>query len=283
MQVYDPAGSVPARVLLFDSGVGGLSIARHLRKSHPNLIIDYLIDNAFLPYGEKSQEQICARLPQLLRSMVARCHSDLVILACNTASTSALAEVRRVVDVPVVGTVPAIKPAAQLTKTGVLGLLATPATVESNETAKLIAAHAADCHVVHLGSAGLVRLAEAKLRGHVLSSRVLHHAIGKLFRETDAGLVDCVVLGCTHFPLIKDELELAAPRPVLWVDSGEAIARRVGEVLKGACNARSGQVQSRAYFTKWTPGLGALRNAFSADGFTDMTWTEAPDPSKVAA
>ena len=219
------------RVLVFDSGVGGLSVLDAIAASGHALELDYVADNAWLPYGLKSDAELRARVPALLQSMAEQWRPHAVVVACNTASTIALDEIRAVLTVPVVGVVPPIKPAAALTKTGVIGLLATPATVRRAYTDDLIAQFAADKKVVRFGSAALVEVAEQKLRGEAPSAAALSEAIAGLFDAPGGAEIDVVALACTHFPLLTQELAAAAPRSARWLDSGEAIARRVAHVL----------------------------------------------------
>ena len=273
----------PARVLVFDSGVGGLSIVRELRRRLPEVALDYLVDNAFSPYGTKDNQALKDRIPGLLKVAVERTGADLLVVACNTASTTALSELRDTLEIPVVGTVPAIKPAAEKSKSGVIGVLATPATIKSKAMHDLIRDHARGCHVVTCGSMALVRLAEAKLRGHFLPDAVLQQAIAPLFREDAARSIDHVVLGCTHFPLLREELERIASSTIAWFDSGSAIAARVATILGPVKRSSSETGDQRAFFTTWTPGLGSLRPAFSAHGFREMTWIAAPQSLQRAA
>jgi len=164
----------------------------------------------------------------------------------------------------VIGVVPPIKPAAALTQTGVIGVLATPATVRRPYTDDLIAKFAAGKQVVRFGSSALVAAAEDKLRGAPFPRTAVDEAIDGLFRATAGGAgIDVVALACTHFPLLVDELAAAAPRACQWLDSGEAIARRVAQVL----NAGEGRARvRRAGFTD-AESVGALRTAFEARGF----------------
>jgi glutamate racemase len=219
------------RVLVFDSGVGGLSVLDALMASGKAFEIDYAADNAWLPYGLKSDVELRARVPTLIASLAAQWTPDLIVIACNTASTIALDAVRAAVSAPVVGVVPPIKPAAALTRTGVIGLLATPATVRRAYTNDLIAQFAGDKRVVRFGSSALVTAAEAKLRGAAMESAAIAEAIEGLFSAPAGERIDVVALACTHFPLLAAELAAAAPRPCVWLDSGEAIARRVAHVL----------------------------------------------------
>src|SRR5689334_16343373 len=211
------------RVLVFDSGVGGLSVFDAIAASGAELELDYVADNAWLPYGLKSDAELRSRVPALLHSMTQQWAPDLVVLACNTASTIALDAVRAALTIPVVGVVPPIKPAAALTRTGIIGLLATPATVRRAYTNDLIAQFAPDKRVIRFGSAALVAAAEEKLRGEPVKAAAIAEAIEGLFGAPGGGELDVVALACTHFPLLDKELREAAPRACLWLDSGEAI------------------------------------------------------------
>lgn len=240
------------RVLVFDSGVGGLSVFDAIAASGYALELDYAADNAWLPYGLKSDVELQARVPALLSRLVAQWTPACVVVACNTASTIALDQVRAALSVPVVGVVPPVKPAAAQTKTGVIGLLATPATVRRPYTDDLIAQFAVDKTVVRFGSSALVEAAEQKLRGEIPSKAAITEAIDGLFGAPGGADMDVVALACTHFPLLADELSAAAPRPCVWLDSGAAIARRVATVLQAA------------------PGVAHARNL----GFTDISSVE---------
>lgn len=262
------------RVLVFDSGVGGLSVFDAIAASGLALELDYVADNAWLPYGLKSDADLRARVPALLHSIVQQWAPDLVVVACNTASTIALDVVRAALTVPVVGVVPPIKPAAALTRTGVIGLLATPATVRRAYTNDLITQFAADKRVVRFGSAALVDIAEKKLRGEAVDSAALSAEMRGLFGAPGGNEIDVVALACTHFPLIAAELAATAPRACVWLDSGEAIARRVGNLLiaqKGV--ARIG----RAAFTD-AAVTATLARAFHARGFSTIA-TIGPTPA----
>lgn len=252
------------RVLVFDSGVGGLSVFDALVASGAALELDYAADNAWLPYGLKSDAELRARVPALLRALAEQWGPDLIVVACNTASTIALDAVRAAVSQPVVGVVPPIKPAAALSETGVIGLLATPATVRRAYTDDLIAQFAADEKVVRFGSSALVAEAERRLRGEAPDNAAVEEAIAGLFDADEGDKIDVVALACTHFPLLAQDLSRAAPRPCRWLDSGEAIARRVSQLL----NAETGGARARrAGFTDET-AANALAPAFFARGFS---------------
>lgn len=254
------------RVLVFDSGVGGLSVLDAIVASGHSLELDYVADNAWLPYGLKSDAELQARVPALLTSLVAQWSPEIVVVACNTASTIALDQVRAALTVPVVGVVPPIKPAAALSKTGVIGLLATPATVRRTYTNDLISQFAADKRVVRFGSSALVEAAERKLRGEPPGQAAITETIEGLFGAPGGGEIDVVALACTHFPLLSKELAVAAPREAAWLDSGEAIARRVANVLiaeKGEARTR------RAAFTDVVAASGHFP-AFNDRGFSEF-------------
>lgn len=214
-------------ILMFDSGVGGLSVLAPTRALLPQASLVYVADNGGFPYGTKSEAEIAARVPALLGRLVERCRPRLVVIACNTASTIALAAVRGALDVPVVGTVPAIKPAAEGSESRVIGVLGTDATVRQPYVDDLSQRFAADCTVIRHGSARLVELAEAKLRGEAADPGEYVAVLSGLLDRPHGDRIDTVVLACTHFPLVADELQAAAPRPLRFVDGGPGIARRV--------------------------------------------------------
>lgn len=255
--------NVAKRVLIFDSGVGGLSVLDAVAAGGHALSLDYVADNAWLPYGLKSDAELRARVPALLARVTEAWRPDAVVVACNTASTIVLSEVRQALSVPVIGVVPPIKPAAAVTKTGVIGLLATPATVRRQYTDELIAQFAPGKRVVRFGSTALVDAAERKLRGEAVATEAVREAIDALFTEH---AVDVIALACTHFPLLAQELAAAAPRACLWLDSGAAIARRVADVTHAVFG---GAHAERAGFTD-IDSARTLFPAFTSRGFTDF-------------
>jgi glutamate racemase len=219
-------------ILFFDSGVGGLSVLRPTRAILPNAPIVYAADNAGYPYGTKSEAELAARVPALLGRLVERFRPRLAVIACNTASTIALDHVRAALDIPVVGTVPAIKPAAELSKSRVIGVLGTNATVRQPYVDDLAARFASDCSVIRHGSAELVDLAEAKLLGETIALDAIHDAIAPIFAHPEAEKMDVMVLACTHFPLLADEIAAAFPS-IVQVDGGPGIARRIAHLTEG--------------------------------------------------
>lgn len=263
-----------ATAIVFDSGVGGLSVFDCIAAALPDLGLLYVADNAFFPYGTKEEGALVARVRDLLAELAERLHPDLVVIACNTASTVALPAARDALSVPIVGTVPAIKPAAQASVTRVIGLLGTPGTVRRRYTQALIDEFAPDCTVLRHGSAELVELAERKLRGESLAPVEIERALAGLYDQPAGERMDTVVLACTHFPLVADELAAGAPRPLRWIDSGAAIARRVASLLDGA-PAGGDTVQSRphrAIFTARTDDVGKLRPALYRRGLQEIAF-----------
>lgn len=220
-----------APILFFDSGVGGLSVLGPTRELLPNAPIVYAADSAGFPYGKRSEAEIASRIPALLGRLVERFHPRLAVIACNTASTIALEHVRSALDLPVVGTVPAIKPAAKISKSRVIGILGTEATVRQPYVDDLAKRFAADCTIIRHGSPELVELAEAKLAGEEVRIEDVRAAARPMFEAPRGELIDTVVLACTHFPLLTDELR-AAFKDVAYVDGGEGIARRIAHLTK---------------------------------------------------
>ncbi|MFL6721448.1 MAG: glutamate racemase [Sphingomonas sp.] len=220
-----------APILFFDSGVGGLSVLAPTLKLLPNAPIVYAADSAGFPYGKRSEAEIASRVPALLGRLVERFDPRLAVIACNTASTIALDHVRSALDLPVVGTVPAIKPAAEMSRSRVIGVLGTEATVRQPYVDDLAARFAADCTIVRHGSPELVELAEAKLAGDDVSVEAVRAAVRPLFDAPGGERIDTIVLACTHFPLLEDELR-AAFGDVAYVHGGDGIARRIAYLTR---------------------------------------------------
>lgn len=219
------------RALVLDSGVGGLSVAKAIRDAMPELAIVYLADNAWFPYGRRSEGELTGRLLHLVEEAFEAYPCNAAVIACNTASTVVLDALRARFSKPIVGVVPPIKTAGEVSKTRVIGLLATEATVARPYVKKLVAQFAADCKLVSIGSARLAEIAEEKLRGHPVDLDSMRDILAPFFEDEEAK-VDTVVLGCTHYPLLLDELKLVSPPDVQWLDSSPAIARRLEHVLE---------------------------------------------------
>jgi glutamate racemase len=262
-----------ARILVFDSGVGGLSILQEIRQQYPACSFFYASDNAAFPYGTKTEEELVERVDAVLHQLQQTTQADIIVIACNTASTVALPRIRERFSQPVIGVVPAIKPAAALSHSKTIGLLATPGTVKREYTQQLINEFAADCKIISIGSSELVHLAEERLRGEIITQEQLQPIIQPFI---DNSAIDTVVLACTHFPLLKEELQIALPNITHWVDSGAAIARRVGywlqelelplletPPLKKAPKHIDQNMGDTAYFTRQTSHVQDLQAALS--------------------
>ena len=205
-------------------------------------------------------------MPALLGRLAERYRPAIVVIACNTASTIALDHVRSALDLPVVGTVPAIKPAALASNSRVIGLLGTEATVRQPYVDNLIAKFAADCRVLRHGSAELVAMAEAKLRGHLPDPDAIKQALNALFAQPGGDEIDQLVLACTHFPLLADEISAASPNNVALVDSGRGIARRTAALL--GTTSWTGKPAGRAVFTRAGTDVDQLQPALARYGLS---------------
>lgn len=252
------------RILVFDSGVGGLSVAREIQQRLPLNPLVYASDNAFFPYGTKGEAELIERVDQVIDELLQRYPADILVIACNTASTLTLPHLRSKLNLPIVGVVPAIKPAALMSKSGVIGLLATPATVARPYTHELIREYATNCQVISLGSSELVQIAEQKLRGEVIDKNAINKIAQELMRADQADKMDVLVLACTHFPLLKDELAQHLPAQLTLIDSGVAIARRVEFLLADAAEPPAGYIPEHlAVFTKATEAAERLAPALT--------------------
>lgn len=239
-----------ALIAIFDSGVGGLSIYQQVKARLPNFDYVFVSDNLAFPYGEKPERELIERVQHVMLQIIQQFHPDLVVVACNTASTVVLPLLRATHSTPVVGVVPAIKPAALASQTRHIGLLATPATVKRRYTDQLIAEFAADCKITRVGSRELVEVAEQKLRGNPVDLGLIEQILEPFL---DAGDCDTLVLACTHFPLLNNEIELifkARNHPIKLIDSGVGIANRVASLLAEQAAGLDGQSTSRAVFTR---------------------------------
>ncbi len=217
---------------MFDTGVGGLTVLAELRALLPTAPVIYAADYSGLPYGQKSEAEVAARVAGLLGRMAERYRPRLACIACNTASTIALGMVRDVLEIPIVGTVPAIKPAAALSETGTIGLLGTAATIRQSYVDQLEAQFASDKTLLRLAAPELVDVAERKLRGEPVDHAIIADVVSQLRAMPKGGEIDTLVLACTHFPLIKDELELALGGGVKTIDGAAGIARRIAHLTK---------------------------------------------------
>ena len=262
-----PTGSASRqKILVFDSGLGGLTVFRAIRALRPDADYLYLGDDALFPYGALAPEVLIARVDQVIGAAMADFPADGIVIACNTASTLVLPALRARYSIPIVGTVPAIKPAAAMTRSGLISVLATPGTVSRDYTADLIRDFAGGVRVTLVGSKALAGLAERALRGEATDDAAIGAEIAPCFVEDGDRRTDVVVLACTHYPLLLDRLNALAPWPVAWIDPAPAIARRVVQVLGEIRNTDEGS--ARATFTAGVPHEPALVRALMRDGFT---------------
>lgn len=223
-------------ILVFDSGLGGLTVFREIVKAQPDAIYTYVADDAFFPYGHHTEDEIIARVVPLIGDLLAEYAPDLVVIACNTASTLVMEHLRAAYTVPFVGTVPAIKPACAVSKTKRVSVLGTKGTVKREYTKALIRDFAQGCDVTLVGAENLASLAEAALRGQTVSDASIAAEIAPCFVD-GAAPTDTIVLACTHYPLLMEQLTRLAPWPVDWIDPAPAIARRVTALLGPAAGA----------------------------------------------
>lgn len=219
------------KLLVFDSGIGGLSVLKEIRRRVPAAEILYVADDAAFPYGDWEDDALAAHVVALVGELIGRHRPDAVVIACNTASTLVLPALRAAHSIPFVGTVPAIKPAAETTRSGVIGVLSTPGTMRRDYTRELIRNFAAGCHVRLVGTFELAPLAEAAMRGEAVEDAAIRTEIEPAFIEVGGRRTDKVVLACTHYPFLVESLTRLAPWPVDWIDPADAIARRVVSVL----------------------------------------------------
>lgn len=256
-------------LLIFDSGIGGMSVVQAVRNLLPNAPIVYAADYAGLPYGTKSEAEIAARVPALLGRLVERFRPRLVTIACNTACTIALGHIRAALDVPVVGTVPAIKPASLATRTNVIGLLGTTATIRQPYVDRLEAEFAIGMNLLRHAAPELVLAAEAKMRGEMVDPDIYAAAISGLTSQPDGNQMDVVILGCTHFPLIEEELIKFAGPEMQFVDGAAGIARRIAYLTEGQPWP---DFPSEGIFvtTGELAELDSYKSSLIAKGFTDF-------------
>lgn len=234
-------------ILVFDSGLGGLTVFREIVKLRPGARYVYVADDAYFPYGQHTEDEIVARVVPLIGDLIAEHAPDLVVIACNTASTLVMTHLREAYSVPFVGTVPAIKPACASSRTRHVSVLGTRGTVKREYTKKLIADFAQGCDVTLVGAENLASLAEAALRGESVSDDAIAAEIAPCFRDGE-NRTDTVVLACTHYPLLIGQMVALAPWPVDWIDPAPAIARRVSDLL-GAANGLGEAPGARILFT----------------------------------
>lgn len=238
-------------ILVFDTGLGGLTVLREIVKARPDVHYVYAADDAYFPYGPRGEEWVIARAVTLIGELIAAHAPDLVVIACNTVSTLVMTHLRAAYNVPFVGTVPAIKPACARSITKRVSVLGTKGTVKREYTQALIRDFAQDCQVTLVGAADLASLAEAALSGEAVSDQAISAEIAPCFvadPDNNTARTDTVVLACTHYPLLMDRLVALAPWPVDWIDPAPAIARRVADLL-GERRGDAERVGAKMIFT----------------------------------
>lgn len=247
-------------ILMFDSGIGGLTVLREARVLMPERRFVYVADDAGFPYGDWEEEALKERVVRLFGDLLAAHGPEIAVIPCNTASTLAMSELRAAYPkTPFVGTVPAIKPAAERTRSGLVSVLATPGTVKRAYTRDLIQSFAMQCHVRLVGSQNLARMAEAYVRGDVIDDAEVLAEILPCFVEKDGKRTDIVVLACTHYPFLANVFRRLAPWPVDWLDPAEAIARRALSLLPASPAIDPGHEADRAIFTSGKPDFPTRR------------------------
>ena len=254
----------PPAILVFDSGLGGLTVYREILAARPDAHFIYAADDAFFPYGSHGEAELVARVQGVIGKLIAAMKPDLIVIACNTASTLVLPQLRKTFAVPFVGTVPAIKPACASSKSKLVSVLGTEATVSREYTRALIREFSQGCAVTLAGSRHLAVLAEATLNGERVPDAEIAAEIKPCFVEKNGARTDTIVLACTHFPLLLDRLKALAPWPVQWIDPAPAIARRVVELL-GPPGLGKGPKGTRFHLTSGrapTPALAAALASF---------------------
>jgi glutamate racemase len=251
-------------ILLFDSGLGGLTVHREVARAMPGARLIYAADDAFFPYGHHGEAELISRVVGVIGQLIETYQPHLVVIACNTASTLVLPELRARFSVPFVGTVPAIKPACAMSSSRLVSVLGTVATVRREYTHALIRDFAQGCDVTLVGSPKLAELAEAALKGEPVGDDAIAREIAPCFVEKAGARTDTVVLACTHFPLLLERLNRLAPWPVRFIDPAPAIARRVTELLGPVKSGEPGP--ATAHFTSGKPPSPALESALTGFG-----------------
>jgi glutamate racemase len=267
------------RILIFDSGTGGLTVSRAIRETMPDADMFYAADTAAFPYGRWAEVMLVRRILRVMRELLDIVKPDCVVIGCNTASTLALDVLREEFRVPFVGTVPAVKPAAAQTKTGVIGVLATPGTVKREYTRTLIHTYAFHCKVMLHGAQNMAEIAESKLIGKPVDKTVLLAEIKPVFRARGGAKTDVVVLGCTHYPLLLDELIEIAPWPVTWIDPSQAIARRTASILADNAGHDKAAIeieQDTVILTSQQPDVADVSSGFAKMGYGTVKIVEMP-------
>ncbi|SCZ11596.1 glutamate racemase [Microvirga guangxiensis] len=276
---YNPAvmpSPVPT-ILVFDSGLGGLTVFSEVLKARPDARFVYAGDDAGFPYGRLSESALTARVLSVMERLIGLYDPQLVVIACNTASTAVLPPLRERFSVPFVGTVPAIKPAALASRSGHVTVLATPGTVARDYTRDLIETYAAGKKVNLVGSRRLAGFAEAELAGNPVPDAELLEELLPCFVETEEGRTDVVALSCTHYPLLLSRFQNLAPWPVNWIDPAPAIARRVTQLIGPPVPGHEAdENEAVAVFTSGAGITSAFREALRDKGLPAVVVEDMP-------
>ncbi len=250
-------------ILVFDSGLGGLTVYRETARRRPDARFVYVADDAFFPYGDMAPDRLIDRVGEVMNELIAAHRPDLIVIACNTASTLVLPHLRARHAVPFVGTVPAIKPACEGSATKLISVLGTESTVAREYTRRLIQDFAAACAVTLVGSRRLAPIAEAELAGEPVDAAEIAAEIAPCFVERQGKRTDCVVLACTHYPLLRHRFERLAPWPVRWIDPAPAVAKRAVDLLGGGPTGGGAPQKTRFVFTSGRVPSPALAQAIA--------------------
>ena len=253
-------------ILVFDSGLGGLTVYREIVKLRPDARFVYAADDKAFPYGRLSEAELTARVVAVMAALIETHRPDLIVIACNTASTLVLVALREQFDVPFVGTVPAIKPACAASQTRLVSVLGTEATVAREYTKALIRDFGQGCDVTLVGSRRLAVLAEALLHGEEVDDDDIAEEIMPCFIESEGARTDTIVLACTHYPLLLERLNRLSPWPVTWLDPAPAIAKRVVALI-GAEQSNNGSVSRTFMLTSERPAAPPLQATLQDLGF----------------
>jgi glutamate racemase len=274
-----PSFATMPNILVFDSGIGGLSVHAEIAKLLPEAHYIYVADDAAFSYGDHTPEILIKRVNQVVGECIARFNPDLIVIACNTASTVCMSPLREAFALPFVGTVPAVKPAAAASKSKMISILGTPGTVKRDYTHDLIIQHAADCRISLVGAPRLSRLAEDHFNGIPISDADVLAEILPCFKEKEGSRTDTIALACTHYPLLQEVYDRVAPWPVTWVDPAPAIAARVVSLLRDQKHGSAPQRDnppSAAFFTSGKMAVGSLAMALKSRGLQPETGLSLP-------
>jgi len=263
------------KILVFDSGVGGLTVFREIARARPDAQLVYAADDALFPYGKIPEAALVARVVALMRDLIETHRPDLVVIACNTASTLVLPALRESFVLPFVGTVPAIKPACAASQTKLVSVLGTEATVAREYTHALIRNFGEGCDLTLVGSGRLATLAETSLAGEPVDDEAIRAEIAPCFVEDGAARTDTIVLACTHYPLLLDSFERLAPWPVRWLDPAPAIARRAVELVGPATGEKHNDL-APAIFTSGKSATAGFRAALQGFGLAPVSAAPLP-------